>query len=149
MPDTTLKKLGRNALIGFLSSVVSDSVSNSLRVIKTTRQTFPNPISYPNVVSFLFTLSILDNLLVGSKAGTGNYIRPRATLRLNMYLAGQISGQKLKLKLKFCPSRDGCYPSCSTAKVSKLNLDLISTSKIKFPHFFTYIVSRWQILCKK
>jgi hypothetical protein len=48
--DDTLKKLGRNALIGFVSSVVSDTTSNSLRVIKTTRQTFPETISYLNVV---------------------------------------------------------------------------------------------------
>ena len=33
--DDPLKKLGRNALIGFVSSVVSDTTSNSLRVIST------------------------------------------------------------------------------------------------------------------
>merc|ERR1711997_468616 len=44
--DDPLKKLGRNALIGFVSSVVSDTTSNSLRVIKTTRQTYPHTISY-------------------------------------------------------------------------------------------------------
>lgn len=48
--DETLKKFGRNALIGFLSSVVSDSISNSLRVIKTTRQTFPETISYVDTI---------------------------------------------------------------------------------------------------
>jgi len=48
--DDPLKKLGRNAVIGFLSSVVSDSISNSLRVIKTTRQTFPEAISYANTI---------------------------------------------------------------------------------------------------
>jgi len=44
------KKLGRNAAIGFVASVVSDTTSNSLRVIKTTRQTFPHVVSYPEVV---------------------------------------------------------------------------------------------------
>lgn len=44
------KRLGRNAFIGFSSSLVSDTVSNSLRVIKTTRQTYGKPISYMNVV---------------------------------------------------------------------------------------------------
>ena len=39
-------KFGRNAVIGFASSLVSDTVSNSLRVIKTTRQTFSEPIRY-------------------------------------------------------------------------------------------------------
>ncbi len=49
-PDHKLQKLGRNALIGFCSSVVSDTTSNSLRVVKTTRQTFPHVVSYPQVV---------------------------------------------------------------------------------------------------
>lgn len=44
--DETAKKLGRNALIGFSSSVVSDTVSNSIRVIKTTKQTSQEPITY-------------------------------------------------------------------------------------------------------
>jgi len=48
--DDPLKKLGRNALIGFVSSVVSDTTSNSLRVIKTTRQTYPHTISYLETV---------------------------------------------------------------------------------------------------
>ena len=39
IPDykETYKKLGRRAFIGFISSVISDSISNSLRVIKTTK----------------------------------------------------------------------------------------------------------------
>ena len=41
-----LKKLCRNAFIGFSSSVVSDTCSNSIRVLKTTRQTSETPISY-------------------------------------------------------------------------------------------------------
>ena len=47
MPDTTLGKLGRNALMGFTSSVISDTVSNSIRVVKTYRQTHTETISYP------------------------------------------------------------------------------------------------------
>merc|ERR1712226_373483 len=43
-------KFGRNAVIGFVSSLVSDTCSNSLRVVKTTRQTFSESISYVNVV---------------------------------------------------------------------------------------------------
>lgn len=42
----TVKKLGRNAIIGFTSSVVSDCTSNSLRVIKTTKQTSQKVITY-------------------------------------------------------------------------------------------------------
>ena len=44
--DTMIKNLARNAVIGFTASVVSDSVSNSIRVLKTTRQTYDKPISY-------------------------------------------------------------------------------------------------------
>lgn len=44
--DQTFKKFGRNACIGFCSSAVSDTCSNSIRVLKTTRQTYETPISY-------------------------------------------------------------------------------------------------------
>jgi len=39
-------KYVRNALIGFASAAVSDTCSNSLRVLKTTRQTSMVPVSY-------------------------------------------------------------------------------------------------------
>lgn len=48
--DELWKKLGRNALMGFSASIISDTVSNSIRVIKTTKQTSPEPISYPQAV---------------------------------------------------------------------------------------------------
>ena len=41
-----LKKLTRNATIGFFSSLVSDTCSNSIRVLKTQKQTYEKPISY-------------------------------------------------------------------------------------------------------
>lgn len=52
IPQQTVayRKLLRNALIGFSASVVSDSISNSLRVVKTTRQTYGQTISYAAVV---------------------------------------------------------------------------------------------------
>ena len=43
-------KYVRNAFIGFCSSVVSDSISNSLRVVKTTKQTSMEPITYSQAV---------------------------------------------------------------------------------------------------
>jgi len=46
----TLKKLSRYALIGFSSSLVSDSISNSARVVKTTRQTNTVSKSYIEIV---------------------------------------------------------------------------------------------------
>ena len=54
--DTTIKTLLRNGFIGFSSSIVSDCASNSIRVIKTTRQTYHQPISYINTVKL-----IIDN----------------------------------------------------------------------------------------
>jgi hypothetical protein len=44
------KQLIRNAGIGFICAVVSDTCSNSLRVIKTTKQTYSEPIGYAKVV---------------------------------------------------------------------------------------------------
>lgn len=49
-PEKTFQKFGRNAFIGFTSSVVSDCCSNSLRVIKTTKQTHQTPITYYQAV---------------------------------------------------------------------------------------------------
>jgi len=44
--DFTYGKYVRNAVIGFASAAVSDTCSNSLRVLKTTRQTALEPIGY-------------------------------------------------------------------------------------------------------
>ena len=43
-------KLSRNAVIGFTASFTSDCISNSVRVVKTYRQTHPTPVSYPQAV---------------------------------------------------------------------------------------------------
>lgn len=48
--DDTLKKLGRSALIGFCSSLVSDCVSNSVRVVKVYKQANKEQISYSECV---------------------------------------------------------------------------------------------------
>lgn len=45
-----LAKLGRNAGIGFCATLCSDTISNSLRVIKTYRQTAATTISYAQCV---------------------------------------------------------------------------------------------------
>lgn len=46
----TLSSFGRLAFIGFSSSFVSDCCSNSLRVIKTSKQTSKENYSYPRIV---------------------------------------------------------------------------------------------------
>lgn len=48
--DFMYGKYARNALIGFCSSVVSDTCSNSIRVLKTTRQTAVIPMTYPQAL---------------------------------------------------------------------------------------------------
>merc|ERR1712129_542592 len=52
-PDSTMQKLSRRALMGFVSSIVSDTCSNSIRVVKTTRQTSAVPITYPGAVRMI------------------------------------------------------------------------------------------------
>ncbi|KAJ3027684.1 UNVERIFIED_CONTAM: hypothetical protein HDU68_003325 [Siphonaria sp. JEL0065] len=47
---TTGKKLARNAVIGFSASIVSDCISNSLRVVKTYRQTHETKVTYRQAV---------------------------------------------------------------------------------------------------
>eukprot|EP00903_Cladosiphon_okamuranus_P016698 g15393.t1 len=45
-----LLKLSRQAFLGVCSSCVSDCCSNSIRVVKTTKQTAPVPLSYPEAL---------------------------------------------------------------------------------------------------
>ena len=45
--ETIIGKMSRNAVIGFSASAVSDTISNSIRVLKTYRQTNTQQISYP------------------------------------------------------------------------------------------------------
>ena len=49
--DETYKKLARNAFIGFNSAVISDTCSNSLRVIKTVKQTSKKKLSYSDTIN--------------------------------------------------------------------------------------------------
>ncbi|KAL6768654.1 hypothetical protein ACKKBF_B11610 [Auxenochlorella protothecoides x Auxenochlorella symbiontica] len=47
------RKLGRSAVIGFCASAISDTVSNSIRVVKTTKQTSAVPMTYPEVLKMV------------------------------------------------------------------------------------------------
>lgn len=62
--DQIVLKLGRNAIIGFCSSVVSDVTSNSIRVVKTTKQTYPTPISYPDAARMIIEKDGLQGLFL-------------------------------------------------------------------------------------
>ena len=48
--DTQAKELGRRAILGFCASAISDTCSNSIRVCKVYKQSYPDQISYPQVV---------------------------------------------------------------------------------------------------
>jgi len=51
---TKYNKMIRNASMGFISSVVSDTCSNSIRVIKTTKQTSTVALSYTDAVKTVY-----------------------------------------------------------------------------------------------
>ena len=48
--DHPLQKLCRSAVMGFCSSAVSDTCSNSIRVVKVYKQANENPITYPEAL---------------------------------------------------------------------------------------------------
>lgn len=61
-PVDTLGKLGRNAFMGFCASFVSDTTSNSIRVLKTYRQTSEVKISYMDAASAIIAKDGLQGL---------------------------------------------------------------------------------------
>jgi hypothetical protein len=48
--DDLPKRLLRSAVIGFSASLVSDTCSNSIRVVKTAKQTSVEAVTYPQVI---------------------------------------------------------------------------------------------------
>lgn len=48
--DDRIQELGRRALIGFCSSAISDTCSNSIRVVKVYKQSHPDALTYVQVV---------------------------------------------------------------------------------------------------
>lgn len=58
--------VGRNALVGFLSSIVSDTVANFMRVIKTTKQALSATnvgVTYAETISVILAVDGLRGLL--------------------------------------------------------------------------------------
>ena len=60
--DTQLGELGRRAIMGFCSSAVSDTCSNSIRVVKVYKQSSTEAITYPQVVRTVIAESGLRGL---------------------------------------------------------------------------------------
>ena len=61
--DTQLAELGRRALLGFCSSAVSDTCSNSIRVVKVYKQSYPTQLSYMQVVRNVISESGVTGLM--------------------------------------------------------------------------------------
>lgn len=61
--DTQLGELGRRALMGFCASAVSDTCSNSIRVVKVYKQSHPENLSYPQVVKNVLEESGIRGLM--------------------------------------------------------------------------------------
>jgi hypothetical protein len=62
MAHTLFQKLARRALIGFVASVVSDTISNSLRVIKTYRQVNETRIGYMDAARAVIAIDGVQGL---------------------------------------------------------------------------------------
>jgi len=60
--ETQIKELGRRAIIGFCSSAISDTCSNSIRVVKVYKQSHPEQLSYPQVVKNIISESGIHGL---------------------------------------------------------------------------------------
>jgi len=60
--DTQLGELGRRAVLGFCSSAISDTCSNSIRVVKVYKQSSTEAITYPEVVRNVIKESGLKGL---------------------------------------------------------------------------------------
>ncbi|KAL7429100.1 hypothetical protein ACHAXH_002796 [Discostella pseudostelligera] len=61
--DDQLKELGRRAILGFCSSAVSDTCSNSIRVVKVYKQSSAEKLSYPQVVRNVISESGISGLM--------------------------------------------------------------------------------------
>lgn len=61
--DDRFAELGRRAAIGFSSSAVSDTVSNSVRVIKTFKQTSLTNITYPEAIKHVLAKDGVKGLM--------------------------------------------------------------------------------------
>jgi hypothetical protein len=61
--DSQLGKLGRRGIMGFCASAISDTCSNSIRVCKVYKQSYPTQISYPQVVKEVIAESGVAGLM--------------------------------------------------------------------------------------
>lgn len=62
--ENKIEELGRRALLGFCSSAVSDTCSNSIRVVKVYKQSSTEVVSYPQAVRNVIAQSGLSGLFL-------------------------------------------------------------------------------------
>ena len=62
--ENSLQNMARNAFIGFNASVISDTLSNSMRIVKTTKQSHSNPyITYKQIAIDIIEKDGIQGLL--------------------------------------------------------------------------------------
>merc|ERR1719162_1153697 len=61
--DDPFKELGRRAIMGFSASAISDTCSNSIRVVKVYKQSYPTQLTYTQVVSKVIAESGIQGLM--------------------------------------------------------------------------------------
>jgi hypothetical protein len=94
--DGLAKFLGRNALIGFCSSAVSDTCSNSVRVVKTTVQSATEPISYPAAI----------RMIIANDGLSGLFLRGLGTKLISNGISGIMFSVMWRLGMDYMDSRN-------------------------------------------
>lgn len=61
--DDMVAKLARSAVIGFSASLISDTISNSFRVVKTARQSTAQSVTYRNIIAQIVREDGLQGLM--------------------------------------------------------------------------------------
>jgi hypothetical protein len=61
--ETQLGELGRRAILGFAASAISDTCSNSIRVVKVYKQSYPTQLTYLQVIRNVLQESGVSGLM--------------------------------------------------------------------------------------
>jgi hypothetical protein len=101
-PTTVSQQILRQAFIGFVASVISDTVSNSLRVVKTYRQVNETRIGYLNAARAVVAIDGIRGLL-------GRGLKTRIIAN---GAQGLMFSVLWKLFMNMCAIRRGPPPSC-------------------------------------
>ncbi len=71
-----------------------------------------------------------ERIVIVSKAGKGNYFRPRATLRLYLCFAGRISVKNANFKVKKFPFAGHMFPPLALKNPSFVSITCVTSYKI-------------------